>query len=81
MISFCQLKMILTSTVGQRYGVLLKTHSTATQNFAMLGMMDPNGFDPTVTPPIANNVTGALVYNRMLLAGCMIDVIVADVCM
>jgi len=49
---------------GQRYGVLLKTRSTATQNYAMLGMMDPNGFDPTVPAPIENNVTGVLVYNR-----------------
>ena len=49
---------------GQRYGVLLKTHPTTTQNYAMLGMMDPNGFDPTVPAPIENNVTGALVYNR-----------------
>lgn len=52
------------SILGQRYGVLLKTQATATQNYAMLGMMDPNGFDSSVTPPIYNNVTGALVYNR-----------------
>jgi iron transport multicopper oxidase len=49
---------------GQRYGVLLKTHPTSTQNFPILGSMDLNGFDSgSITPELQQNVTGALVYN------------------
>jgi iron transport multicopper oxidase len=49
---------------GQRYGVLLKTMLTSTQNYAILGAMDKRGFDPAAVPPNINpNVTGALVYD------------------
>lgn len=47
---------------GQRYGVLLKTKSTASQNYAFLGSMDTTKYDHV--PGYTNeNVTGNLVYN------------------
>lgn len=58
-------------TTGQRYGVLLKTLPTATKNFAILGSMDMDAFDPAAVPAGLNpNVTGALVYDgeQILLA-------------
>ena len=51
---------------GQRYGVLLKTKSTKYKNYAILGAMDVNGYDPSAIPANLNpNVTGALVYDCM----------------
>lgn len=53
-------------TTGQRYGVLLKTKPTSSQNYAILGSMDMSGFDPDAVSPTLNpNVTGALVYDGM----------------
>jgi iron transport multicopper oxidase len=51
---------------GQRYGVLIKTHPTSEQNYAILGAMDITAFDPDAIPPdIKPNVTGVLLYNGM----------------
>ncbi|KAK4986627.1 hypothetical protein LTR50_005154 [Elasticomyces elasticus] len=47
---------------GQRYGVLLKTKPTATQNYAFLGSMDTTKFD-RVPGYLNENVTGNLIYN------------------
>lgn len=49
---------------GQRYGVLLKTMPDNAQNYAILGAMYMDGFDPGAVPPeMKPNVTGALVYD------------------
>lgn len=55
---------------GQRYGVLLKTLPKTTQNYPILGTMDPSGFDPdamAAVPDLQQNVTGALVYDSKYL--------------
>lgn len=50
---------------AQRYGVLLKTKSDASKNYAMLGSLDATKFDsfPISPPYLKPNVTGYLVYD------------------
>ncbi|TKA73136.1 hypothetical protein B0A49_07323 [Cryomyces minteri] len=48
---------------GQRYGVLLKTKPTASQNYAFLGSMDTTKYD-RVPGYLKENVTGNLVYSK-----------------
>jgi iron transport multicopper oxidase len=50
-------------TVGQRYGLLMKTKPTADQNYAILGSMDEAMYDE-MPAYVNNNVTGYLVYNK-----------------
>lgn len=49
-------------TTAQRYSVLVRTKSTTTTNFAIIGSMDEDMFD-TVPAGLNNNVTGYLQYN------------------
>lgn len=49
--------------VGQRYSVLLTTKSVATQNYAMLGMLDVTMYDDYINTPVNPYVSGSLVYN------------------
>ncbi|KAK6442370.1 hypothetical protein LTR95_001386 [Oleoguttula sp. CCFEE 5521] len=52
-------------STAQRYSVLIRTHDKATQNFAILGMMDTGAFDD-VPGYLDTNVTGHLVYDSEL---------------
>ena len=49
--------------VAQRYGVLLKTKSDASKNYAMLGSLDTTRFDNTPSY-LQPNVTGYLIYDN-----------------
>ncbi|EED19078.1 laccase, putative [Talaromyces stipitatus ATCC 10500] len=61
-----QLVQDLYLATGQRYGVLLHTLPTASQNYVMLGAMDIAGFPGSAPTPVSPNVTGVLVYDPYL---------------
>lgn len=55
-------------SVGQRYGVLLRTKATAKQNYAALAKLDETMFDgyPDMPPEANPNVNTWLVYDNFL---------------